>query len=122
MLNPVEPKKIPYRDIKEELEGRTHEVLAILGINPIAMVTQIPCPLESHHLGHPTFMVNAKKNRYYCAQCTPKGGSLVDLVIGLGKAKNFSEAAKYLRFNVLRNLCISEYEKRFENTEDFRDD
>ena len=121
MLNQRNPNKKSHSDIKDELQGRTHEVLRVLGVNPIAMNTQIPCPLADHHQGRPSFMVNAQKNRFYCADCTPRGASLIDLVIGLGKAKNFNEAAKYLRFELMRDQYLAEYLKRFETTENFED-
>ena len=121
MLNQSRPKKKSQTDIKDELQGRTHEVLMVLGVNPIAMSTQIPCPLAIHHEGRPSFMVNPQKNRYYCTECTPRGASLIDLVIGLGMANNFNEAARYLRFKLMRDQYLAEYLKRFETTENFED-
>ena len=87
----------PFEDIKTQIEGRCPEVLQLLGINPMAMATQIICPVSEHHAGRPSFRVNPGTNRYFCAHCQPKGASLVDLVMALGKAGSFPEAADYLR-------------------------
>lgn len=87
----------PFQDIKTQLEGRCPDVLQLLGINPMAMATQIICPVSEHHAGRPSFRVNPGTNRYFCAHCQPKGASLVDLVIAIGKAGSFPEAADYLR-------------------------
>jgi phage/plasmid primase-like uncharacterized protein len=86
-----------FEDIKAQIEGRCSEVLQLLGINPMAMATQIVCPIAEHHAGRPSFRVNPGTNRYFCAHCQPKGASLVDLVIALGHAGTFPEAADYLR-------------------------
>ncbi len=86
--------------IKTQIEGRCPEVLQLLGINPMAMATQIICPVSEHHAGRPSFRVNPGTNRYFCAHCQPKGASLVDLVMALGKAGSFPEAADYLRTNL----------------------
>jgi hypothetical protein len=87
----------PYLDIKAQIEGRCSEILLLLGINPLAMATQITCPVAEHHAGRVSFRVNPVTNRYFCAHCQPKGASLVDLVIQLGKAGSFAAAADYLR-------------------------
>lgn len=90
----------PFQDIKTQLEGRCPDVLQLLGINPMAMATQIICPVSEHHAGRPSFRVNPGTNRYFCAHCQPKGASLVDLVMALGRAGSFPEAADYLRTNL----------------------
>ena len=94
--------KTKFRDIKRQLVGRCPEVLAILGINPLAMSYGIDCPVNEHHKGLASFQVDPIANRYYCTYCKPRGASLVDLVIDLEKASTFSEATSFLR----KNLCL----------------
>jgi len=96
----------PYLDIKAQIEGRCSEILLLLGINPMAMTTQISCPIAEHHAGRVSFRVNPVTNRYFCAHCQPKGASLVDLVIQLGKAGSFAAAADYLRAGL--NIKVQE--------------
>lgn len=92
--------KTKFRDIKRQLLGRCPEVLAILGINPLAMSYGIDCPVNEHHRGLASFQVDPVANRYYCTYCKPRGASLVDLVMDLEKASTFAEATSFLRRNL----------------------
>lgn len=94
--------KTKFRDIKRQLVGRCPEVLALLGINPLAMSFGVDCPVNEHHRGLASFQVDPVANRYYCTYCKPRGASLVDLVMDLEKASTFAEATSFLR----RNLCL----------------
>ena len=87
-------------DIKTELAGRCSDVLLMLGINPLAMASQITCPIDAHQPRWPSFRVNPVTNRYYCSVCEPKGASFVDLVIKMNRASNFKEACQYLRLGL----------------------
>lgn len=92
--------KPKFRDIKRQLNGRCPEVLALLGINPLAMSYGVDCPVNEHHRGLASFQVDSIANRYYCTYCKPRGASLVDLVIDLEKASTFAEATSFLRKNL----------------------
>ncbi len=85
------------RDIKVQLEGRALDVLRLLRIHIYAASTQIPCPMCGSRGVGVSFNVREHQNRYYCTICTPRGGSLVDLVIALGYAGNFHGAVTFLR-------------------------
>ena len=84
-------------DIKTELADRCGDVLLLLGINPMAMSTQIDCPISKHERPWPTFRVNPVTNRYYCSVCEPRGGSLADLVMKTGRAPRYKDACMFLR-------------------------
>lgn len=83
-------------NIHEQLIGEAPRVLELLGIDEAALHRHIRCPLPNHADLHPSFRVNGDANCYYCT-CTPRGGSLVDLVIAMQKAIGFRKAVSYLR-------------------------
>ena len=92
--------KKPFSDIKRQLTGRAPEILALLGINPLAMTFGVDCPVNDHYAGLASFKVDSVANRYYCTCCKPSGASLVDLVIELEKASTFKDAVVFLRKNL----------------------
>lgn len=88
-------------DIKVELTGRAIDVLLQLGVHISALATQVPCPICGSEGVGVSFNVSEQTNRFYCTECCPRGGSLVDLVIALGQADSFKQACIYLRREVL---------------------
>jgi phage/plasmid primase-like uncharacterized protein len=87
-------------DILKDIEGKSTEILELLGIDLRARYTHVHCPLPSHDDRHPSFRVDKETERFYCT-CTPRGGSMIDLVVGMEHAANFSDAARWLRKNLL---------------------
>lgn len=87
-------------DIFRDIANRTDEVLEALGIDQRARFRHIHCPMPSHDDHRPSFRIDMTKDRYFCS-CTPKGGSMIDLVIGMGHAGDFVSAARWLRRNLM---------------------
>lgn len=83
-------------NIHQQLEGKAPEVLSHLNINPAALKGHIPCPIPGHDDRHPSFRVDAQKNRAYCS-CLDGGCSLPDLVVHMGYAASFLESTLFLR-------------------------
>jgi len=114
MLNQSQGQKGNFVDIKEEIKGKAHIVLPFLKINPLALNTQVPCPLGPHHEGRPSFRINSVEGRFYCTICRPRGASLVDLIIELGEAKDFQDAASFLRDALTNEERLDQLRKLFE--------
>jgi phage/plasmid primase-like uncharacterized protein len=93
-------------DIKKEIRGRTPEILEILGIDERALRRKVHCPLPSHNDEDPSFRVHTEKDRFYCS-CYLRGGSMIDLVIKMERAKDFTEAARWLRRNLNSHVSKS---------------
>ncbi len=87
-------------DILKDIEGRSSEILDLLSIDLRARHTHVHCPLPDHDDRKPSFRVDNKTERFVCT-CTPRGGSMIDLVIAMGHAPNFVGAARWLRKNLL---------------------
>jgi putative DNA primase/helicase len=83
-------------DIFKDIAGRASEVLSALGIDQHALQKHVHCPLPCHDDQDPSFRVDRKTERFFCT-CTPKGASMVDLVIAMGYASDFIEATRWLR-------------------------
>lgn len=83
-------------DIFKDIAGRTDEILDALGIDQRSRFRHIHCPIPSHDDHRPSFRVDSQKERFICS-CSPIGGSMIDLVIAMGHAANFVEAARWLR-------------------------
>jgi Toprim domain len=83
-------------NIHTQIGGQAEHVLNVLGIDPVALRRHIHCPLPTHDDHRPSFRVDRRSNRYYCS-CTPRGGSLIDLVIAMGVATDFKSSARFLR-------------------------
>ncbi len=86
-------------DIFRDISGKSVEILDLLGIDQRARFKHVHCPLPDHDDRHPSFRVDQKSERFICT-CSPRGGSMIDLVIGMGHASNFVEAARWLRKNL----------------------
>jgi phage/plasmid primase-like uncharacterized protein len=86
-------------DIFRDISGKSVEILDLLGIDQRARFKHVHCPLPEHDDRHPSFRVDQKSERFICT-CSPRGGSMIDLVIGMGHASNFVEAARWLRKNL----------------------
>lgn len=86
-------------DIFKDIDGRSAEILDLLGIDQRARYTHVHCPFPDHDDRKPSFRVDQKTERFFCT-CSPRGGSMIDLVIGMGHAPNFVEAARWLRKNL----------------------
>jgi phage/plasmid primase-like uncharacterized protein len=87
-------------DIFRDIAGKTGEVLDALGIDQRARFRHIHCPIPSHDDHRPSFRVDMNKERFFCS-CTPKGGSMIDLVIAMNHAGDFVNAARWLRRNLM---------------------
>ena len=87
-------------DITKEIIGRTPEILELLGVDERAMQRKVHCPIPSHADEKPSFRVYKDDDRFNCS-CYMRGGSMIDLVIKMERAKNFSDAARWLRKNLL---------------------
>lgn len=84
-------------DIFQDIAGRATEVLSAMGIDLRALQRHVHCPLPCHEDRNPSFRVDRKSERFFCT-CTPRGGgSMVDLVIAMGCAHDFTQAARWLR-------------------------
>ena len=83
-------------DIFKDIAGRTDEILDALGIDQRSRFRHIHCPIPCHDDHRPSFRVDVQKERFICS-CSPIGGSMIDLVIAMGHAENFVEAARWLR-------------------------
>ena len=83
-------------NIHTQLVGQAEPLLKVLGIDETALRRHILCPLPTHDDHRPSFRVDRRDNRYYCT-CTPRGGSLVDLVIAMGQATDFRTAVGFIR-------------------------
>src|SRR4051812_203324 len=83
-------------DIHQEIQGSVPELVAALGIDLKALQKHVHCPFENHEDRRPSFRVDARKARFYCS-CTPRGGSMVDLVLRLLGHENASGAIKWIR-------------------------
>jgi phage/plasmid primase-like uncharacterized protein len=88
-------------DIFRDLQGRAGDVLDALGIDGRACFRHIHCPIPSHDDHKPSFRIIKGQERFICT-CTPRGASLVDLVIAMEHATNFVDATRWLR----RELAI----------------
>lgn len=86
-------------DILKDIDGKSAAILKLLGIDLRARDTHVHCPLPSHDDRDPSFRVDKETERFYCT-CTPRGGSMIDLVVGMEHAANFSDAARWLRKNL----------------------
>ncbi len=86
-------------DIFKDIDGRSAEILKLLGIDERARYTHVHCPLPDHDDRKPSFRVDQKTERFFCT-CSPRGGSMIDLVIAMGHAPNFVGAARWLRKNI----------------------
>lgn len=86
-------------DILKDINGRATDILDLLGIDQRARYTHVHCPLPDHDDRHPSFRVDQKTERFVCT-CSPRGGSMIDLVIAMGHAPNFVGAARWLRKNL----------------------
>jgi phage/plasmid primase-like uncharacterized protein len=86
-------------DIFTDISGKSSEILDLLGIDQRARFKHVHCPLPDHDDRHPSFRVDQKTERFICT-CSPRGGSMIDLVIGMGHASNFVEATRWLRKNL----------------------
>ncbi len=86
-------------DILKDINGRATEILDLLGIDQRARYTHVHCPLPDHDDHNPSFRVDQKTERFVCT-CSPRGGSMIDLVIAMGHAPNFVGAARWLRKNL----------------------
>lgn len=86
-------------DILKDINGRATEILDLLGIDQRARYTHVHCPLPDHDDRNPSFRVDQKTERFVCT-CSPRGGSMIDLVIAMGHAPNFVGAARWLRKNL----------------------
>jgi len=95
------------RNIHADVAGRSAEVLNALGIDLRSLRRHVLCPFPNHEDRNPSFRFDEKAARFYCT-CTPKGGSVVDLVIGMGHAGSFVEAARWIR----RELLITHHPVR----------
>lgn len=93
-------------DILKDIAGKSDVILDLLGIDQRARYTHVHCPLPNHDDRHPSFRVDKETERFYCT-CTPRGGSMLDLVIGMQHANNFSAAAKWLRRRLFSNNGVS---------------
>ncbi len=82
-----------------DINGRSKEILDLLGIDQRARFKHVHCPLPDHDDRRPSFRVDPKTERFICT-CLPRGGSMIDLVIGMGHASNFVEATRWLRKNL----------------------
>jgi phage/plasmid primase-like uncharacterized protein len=87
-------------DIFKDIAGRTDEILDALGIDQRSRFRHIHCPIPCHDDHRPSFRVDVQKERFICS-CSPIGGSMIDLVIAMGHAENFVEAARWLRRNLM---------------------
>jgi phage/plasmid primase-like uncharacterized protein len=86
-------------DIFKDIDGKSSVILNLLGIDQRALTKHVHCPLPEHDDRNPSFRVDQKTERFHCT-CSPRGGSMIDLVIGMGHAPNFVEAARWLRKNL----------------------
>ncbi len=68
-------------DIFTDISGKSSEILDLLGIDQRARFKHVHCPLPDHDDRHPSFRVDQKTERFICT-CSPRGGSMIDLVIG----------------------------------------
>lgn len=93
-------------DILKDIAGKSDVILDLLGIDQRARYTHVHCPLPNHDDRHPSFRVDKETERFYCT-CTPRGGSMLDLVIGMQHANNFSAAAKWLRRRLFSSNGVS---------------
>lgn len=87
-------------DIIKEIAGRSSEILDLLGIDQRARYTHVHCPIPSHDDRNPSFRVKQSSERFHCS-CIEGSGSMIDLVIAMGHAANFVEAARWLRKNLI---------------------
>lgn len=87
-------------DIFKDIAGKTGEVLDALGIDQRARFRHIHCPIPGHDDHRPSFRVDMTKERFFCS-CTPKGGSMIDLVIAMDHAGDFVNATRWLRRNLM---------------------
>jgi phage/plasmid primase-like uncharacterized protein len=92
-------------DIFKDIAGKSSVILDLLDIDQRARYTHVHCPMPSHDDRHPSFRVDKETERFYCT-CTPRGGSMLDLVIAMQHANNFSTAARWLRKRLLGNNAI----------------
>jgi phage/plasmid primase-like uncharacterized protein len=83
-------------DIHQEIRGRVPELVTALAIDPESLHKHIHCPFESHQDRHPSFRIDAAKARFFCS-CTPRGGSMIDLVMRLHTLQNASGAIGWIR-------------------------
>ena len=90
-------------DIFKDISGKSVEILDLLGIDQRARFKHVHCPLPEHDDRHPSFRVDQKTERFICT-CSPRGGSMIDLVIGMGHASNFVGATRWLRKNLFGYL------------------
>jgi phage/plasmid primase-like uncharacterized protein len=89
-------------DILKEIAGKSDVILDLLGIDQRARYTHVHCPLPSHDDRRPSFRVDKERERFFCT-CTPRGGSMLDLVIAMQQAPNFVNAARWLRRRLYGN-------------------
>ena len=83
-------------NIHTQLVGQAERLLKVLGIDETALRRHILCPLPAHNDHRPSFRIDRRDNRYYCT-CTPRGGSLVDLVVAMGQATDFKTSVQFIR-------------------------
>jgi phage/plasmid primase-like uncharacterized protein len=83
-------------DIHQEIHGRVPELVTALAIDPESLHKHIHCPFDAHEDRHPSFRVDTTKARFYCS-CTPRGGSMIDLVMRLHVHKNAASAIGWIR-------------------------
>ena len=89
-------------DIFRDIAGKSDVILDLLGIDQRSRYTHVHCPLPSHDDRHPSFRVDKETERFFCT-CTPRGGSMLDLVIAMQQAPNFVNAARWLRRRLFGN-------------------
>lgn len=89
---PLRSGGLPLNDLKAEIAGREHEVLAALGITPRAR-GHINCPFPDHSDRNPSFRWDNRRARWYC---TCGIGDVIDAV-QRAHGTDFAGAARFIR-------------------------